>query len=61
MQKSEDHIERAHQDGKFSENNYCELTNFQQFQISRLKNNEMMTNPKVKLKSEQIKINRKEI
>ena len=32
--KSEDHIERAHQDGKCSERIYCGLTNFQQSQIS---------------------------
>ena len=28
--KSEDHIERAHQDGKCSERKYCGVTNFQQ-------------------------------
>ena len=32
--KSEEHIERAHQDGKCSERIYCGLTNFQQSQIS---------------------------
>ena len=53
--KSEDHIERAHQDGKRSERIYCGLTNFKQSQVSQLKNNDMMTNPQVKLKSEQIK------
>ena len=53
--KSEDHIERAHQDSKRSERKYCGLTNFQQFQVSQLKHNDMMTNPQVKLKSEQIK------
>ena len=32
--KSEDHIERGHQDGKGSERKYCGVTNFQQSQIS---------------------------
>ena len=54
---SEDHIEKVHQDGKRSERIYCRLTNFQQSQISQLKNNYIMTNPIVKLKSEQIKNN----
>ena len=53
--KSEDHIERVHQDGKRSERLYCGLTNFQQSQISQLKCNALMTNPLVKLKSKQIK------
>ena len=53
--KSEDHIERAHQDGKRIERIYCGLTNFKQSQVSQLKNNDMMTNPQVKLNSEQIK------
>ena len=53
--KSEDHTERAHQDGKRSERIYCGLINFKQSQVSQLKNNDMMTNPQVKLKSEQIK------
>ena len=35
--KSEDHIERAHQDGKRSEIIYCGLTNFKQSQVSQLK------------------------
>ena len=46
--KSEDNIERAHQDGKRSGRIYCGLTNFQQSQISQLKDNGMMTNPTVK-------------
>ena len=33
-EKSEDYIERIHQDGKHSEKRYCGLTNFQQSQIS---------------------------
>ena len=53
--KSEDHIERAHQDGKLSERKYCWVTNFQQSQISQLKCNDLMTNPNVILKSKQIK------
>ena len=53
--KSEDHIERAHQDGERSERIYCGLTNFQQSQTSQLTYNNLMTNPLVKLKSEQIK------
>ena len=52
-EKSEDYIERIHQDGKRSEKGYCGLTNFQQSQISQLKNNDMMTT--LKVKSEQIK------
>ena len=44
--KSEDHIKRAHQDGKRSERMYCGLTNFNQSQCSQLKSNVMMTNPK---------------
>ena len=59
--KSEVHIERSHQDGKRSEKIYCGLTNFKQSQISQLKNIDMMTSPQVKLRSEQIKSNRKEI
>ena len=55
--KSKDHIERHHQDSKRSEKIDCGFTNFQQSQISQLKNNDMMTNSKVKLKSEQIKNN----
>ena len=53
--KSEDHIERIHQDSKRSERIYCEVTNFKQSQVSQLKNNDMMTNPLVTLKSNQIK------
>ena len=53
--KSEDHIERTHQDGKHSERIYCGFTNFKQSQISQIKSNDIMTNRKVKLKSEQIK------
>jgi len=53
--KSEDHIERAHQDGKRSERKYCGVVNFQQSQISQLKCNDIITNRFVKLKSEQIK------
>ena len=54
--KSEDHIERAHQDGKRSERKYCGVVNFQQSQISQLKCNDIITNRFVQLKSEQIKI-----
>ena len=53
--KSEDHIERSHQDGERSEKIYCGLTNFQQSQSSQLKCNDLMTNPLVKLKSIKIK------
>ena len=53
--KSENYIKRAHQDGNCSDIIKCGLINFQQYQISQLKNNNMMTNSKVKLKSEQIK------
>ena len=31
--KSEDHIERAHQDGKQSKRIYCGLTTFKQSQV----------------------------
>ena len=54
---SKDHIERHHQNSKRSEKIDCGLKKFQQSQISQLKNNDMMTNSKVKLKSEQIKKN----
>ena len=53
--KSKDHIERAHQDGKRSERKYCGVTNFQQSQISQLKCNNLITNRFVKLKYQQIK------
>ena len=53
--KNEYHIKRNYQDGKRSERIYCGLTIFQQLQISQLKCNDLMTNPQVKLKSEQIK------
>ena len=55
VDKSEDHIERAHQNGKRSERKYCGVTNFKQSQISQLKVNDLMTNPNVILKSNQIK------
>ena len=55
VDKSEDHIERAHQDGKRSEIKFCGVTNFQQSQISQLKCNDLITNPIVILKSKQIK------
>ena len=38
--KSEDHIEKAHQDGKRSERIYCGLTIFQYYQMSQ--KNDMM-------------------
>ena len=47
-----DKFKKSHQDGKRSKRIYCELTRFQQSQISQLKNNDMMTNLKIKLKSE---------
>ena len=53
--KSEDHIEKAHQDGRCSGRIYCRLKCFKQSQVSQLKNNDTMTNPQVKLNSEQIK------
>ena len=53
--KSEDHIERTHQDGKRSERKYCGVTNFQQSQISQLKYNDLITNRIIILKSKQIK------
>ena len=55
--KSEDHIERAHQYDKRSERKYCGVTHFQQSRISQLKCNDLMTNPLIKLKSEQKKRN----
>ena len=57
--KSEDHIERAHQDVKYSERMYCGLTNFNQSQVTHWRKNYMMSNPQVKLKSEQIKVESK--
>ena len=59
--KSEDHIERAHQDSKRSERKYCGVTNFQQSQISQLKCNDLITNRIVKSKSQQIKNETKEL
>ena len=53
--KSEDHIKRAHQDGKSSKKIYCWVINFQQSPICQLKCNDLMTNPIVTLKSKQIK------
>ena len=53
--KSEDHIERVHQDGKRNEKKYYGVTNFQQSQISQLKCNDLITNRIVKLQSQQIK------
>ena len=55
VDKREDHIERANQDGKRSERIYYRSTNFKQSQVSQLKNNDIMTNPQVKLISGQIK------
>ena len=52
--KNEDCIERYHQNDKCSERIHWGLISFQQFQISQLKKNDMMTDPKVKVKSEQI-------
>ena len=57
--KSEDHIERAHQDGKRSERKYCGVANFQQSQISQLKFNDLITNRFVILHSNRIKSNQK--
>ena len=57
--KSEDHIERAHQDNKRSERKYCGVTIFQQSQISQLKCNDLTTNYIVILKSKQIKNEKK--
>ena len=45
--KSKDHIERDRQDDKRSVRIYCGLTNLQQYHISQLKNNVMMTNQKL--------------
>ena len=59
--KSEDHTERDHQDGKRSERKYCGVTNLQQSQISQLKFNDLITNSIVKLKSQQIKNETKRI
>ena len=59
--KGKDHIEGSQQDGKRSKSIYCGLNNFNQSQVSQLKNIDMMTSPQVKLRSEQIKSNRKEI
>ena len=53
--KSKEFIEKAHQDSKCSGRIYCRLKCFKQSQVSQLKNNNMMTNPQVKLKSEEIK------
>ena len=61
MDKSESHIDRSYQDDKWNDGIYCVLTNFKQSQVSQLKNNDMMTNPQVKLEPEKIKTNRKEI
>ena len=47
-------MKKTHQDGKQIERIYCVLTNFKQSQVSQLKNNNMMTNPLVKLISKQI-------
>ena len=54
--KSEDHIERAHQDSKCNDKKYCGVTSFQQSQISQLKCIDLINNRIVKLKSQQIKI-----
>ena len=48
-------ILRAHEDGKSSESIYIGLTTLKHSQILKIKSNDMMTNPQVKLKSEQIK------
>ena len=52
VDKSENHIKRAHQDGNCSERIYCGLINFKQYQLSQIKSNDLVTNPKVKLKTE---------
>ena len=51
--KSEDHIERAHQDGKRSEKNRG-VSNFEQSQTSQLKCNDLITNRMIISKSNQI-------
>ena len=53
--KNEDHIKRAHQNGKRSERIYSGVKKFKQSQLSQIKSNDMKTNPQVKFKSEQIK------
>ena len=45
---------RAHQDGKYNERTYCELTNFHQSHNSQLENNDIMSNLYVNLTSEHI-------
>ena len=52
VDKSEDHIEWDHQNSKRI---YFNLTISWRSQIPQLKHNDTMTNPKVKLKPEQIK------
>ena len=50
--KSENQIENAHKNSHRNERIYCGLTNFKQFQVSQLQNNDIITNLQVKLKSE---------
>ena len=53
--KNEDHIKKAHQNGKRSERIYSRVKKFKQSQLSQIKSNVMKTNSHVKLKSKQIK------
>ena len=54
--KTEDHIERIHQVGKRFDQRYKCVTDFTQSQTSQIKLQDLLSNPIVEMKSEEMKI-----
>ena len=54
--KTEDHLERSHQVGRRYERRYKCGTDFTQAQDSQLKLQDLLSNPTVEIKSDEIKI-----
>ena len=54
--KTEDHIERSHQNGKRFEQRYKCVTDFTQSQTSQIMLHDLSSNSIVEIKSEEIKI-----
>ena len=54
--KTEDHVERSHQVDKRFERRYKYVTHFTKAQTSKIKLQELLYNPIVEMKSEQVKV-----
>ena len=55
VDKTKDHIERSHQVGKCLEWRYQCVTDFTQSQHSKIRLQDLLSNPIVEIKSEQVK------